>query len=103
MGIPLVATQVQQPPSELETYSRIIGLKGAMLQQQNEQQQGQILGSQLQEIQAGRAILNELASTASDSGKAPTPQDVYRIAGKYGASATAASAIANGLLMTQQH
>jgi len=96
MGIPLVASQVQQPPSPLETYAHIIGLRGMV-------QQEQLLGSQLQDVQAGRAIMAELASTATDSGKSPTPQDVYRIAGKYGASATATSAIANGLLMTQQH
>jgi len=101
--IPLPALDVKQAPNPLDTYAHIIGIKSMLLQQQGEQQQQEIMGSQLKDIQAGRAILNELASNATDSGKSPTPQDVYRVAGKYGASATAASAIANGMLATQQH
>ena len=99
---PLVALSVKPPENPLDTYARIIGLKGMLTQQAGEQQQQQIMGSQLQDIQAGRAMMSDCFHRA-DTGKAPTPQDVYRFAGKYNASATATSAIANGLLTTQQH
>ena len=103
MGIPLAPLAVKEPPSLLETYGRIIGLQNMVQQGQGEKLQQQLLGSQLQDDMAGRAMMNELAQRSTSTGKAPTPDDVYALAGKYGASATAANAIANGLLTTRQH
>ncbi len=100
---PLVALSVKPPENPLDNYARIIGIKGMLTQQAGEQQSQQIMGSQLQDIQAGRAMLNDMSQRAASTGKAPTPQDVYSLAGKYNASPQAASAIANGLLTTQEH
>lgn len=100
---PLVALDVKQPESPLDTYSRIIGLQNMVQQGQGQKLQQQLLGSQLQDEQAGRAMLGDLASKAQDSGQSPTPQDIYKLAGKYGASINAANAITNGLLAQQEH
>jgi hypothetical protein len=100
-SIPLPALAIKEPPSPLETYSKIIGLESMKLQQQGEQQQQQIQGSQLKDIDAGRAMLAEMASVPS--GTQITPEYIQKLGGKYGASLNAVNALQNGMLAVQQH
>ena len=101
-SIPLPALAIKtEQPNPLEMYQHIIGIKGMLMQQQGEQQQQQLLGSQLKDIDAGRAMLNEIAS--APSGTQITPEYIQKLGGKYGASLNAVNAMQNGMLAVQQH
>ena len=100
-SIPLPALSVKPPENPLDNYARIIGIKGMLTQQAGEQQQQQIMGSQLQDDQAGRAMLHEIAS--APSGTQITPEYIQKLGGKYGASLNAVNAVNAGLLAQQEH